>query len=97
MNPNSNSDAEINVWCDWLTDNGRQDLADEIRFEEQNVGWYYEARSSATWELFRLPSGFAGIGKYIEENVGVLGYVGGLTNHVGGDDCFLPDDQIVGA
>lgn len=34
MTPNSSNDNEINVWCDWLTDNGHEQLADEIRFEE---------------------------------------------------------------
>lgn len=41
MTPNSNSENDINVWCDWLTDNGQEQLADEIRFEDiiQNL-WY---------------------------------------------------------
>lgn len=36
MTPNSNNENEINVYCDWLTDNGCQNLADEIRFDSPN-------------------------------------------------------------
>lgn len=47
MTPNSNSDNEINVWCDWLTDNGQN--SDEIRFEEiQDYGFYWIYRINGT-------------------------------------------------
>lgn len=44
MTPNSNHDDEINIWCDWLTDNGQEDLANDIRFEEIMSHWHYEYR-----------------------------------------------------
>lgn len=40
MTPNTNHDNDINVWCDWLTDNGYN--SDEIRFEQPNENWSYE-------------------------------------------------------
>lgn len=44
MIPSSNSEAEINVWCDYLTDNDHP-FADEIRFEDYSVnGWTYECK-----------------------------------------------------
>lgn len=51
MTPNSNNENEINVYCDWLTDNGYQNLADEIRFDSPNQDnftndSYFQYRSS---------------------------------------------------
>lgn len=40
MTPNSNHDNDINIYCDWLTDNGY--LADEIRFDEEIPYWHFE-------------------------------------------------------
>lgn len=45
MIPNSNNDNEINVYCDWLTDNGQEHLADEIRFDQPEMGWEFDNNS----------------------------------------------------
>lgn len=47
MQPNTNSDAEINVYCDWLTDNGQDQLATDTRFDESLANtWYPETKTS---------------------------------------------------
>lgn len=42
MTPDTNHDNEINIYCDWLTDDGQEQLANDIRFEEMINHWYLE-------------------------------------------------------
>lgn len=91
MTPEDNSDASINVWCDWLTDNGQEQLANEIRFEEQ-VYFHTFGR----W-LHDTPNDCSYIGDYMYR-VGAPVEITGYTddedeNRIGG----TINDQLVGS
>lgn len=75
MTPNSSSDNEINVYCDWLTDNGFD--SDEIRFEnvEQNI-WILEGNGAACGNII------ATSGQYV--GGGGIGFSAGIGDMVGG-------------
>lgn len=85
MTPNDNSDASINVWCDWLTDNGQEQFADETRFEQ-----YFSAHL-----FYHLFISYEEIDIYLPGD----GFVSEMGNHVGAIDddvgnwrCDWPGD-----
>lgn len=74
MTPNSNNDNEINVYCDWLTDNGYQNLADEIRFEYSTTNcWCNEFKCTRVGSIFGHPYGS---GQNTVSHVGAAGWRG---------------------
>lgn len=89
MTPNTSSDNEINIYCDWLTDNGHEHLANEIRFDELDtnncwaINTYNQHTKVGTGNLLRLIV-------TISKNVGGSAKQFAFGSHVGSG---VPTDQ----
>lgn len=94
MTPSDNSEMEISVWCDYLTDTNCP-FADNFRFDEYIEFWQYERwlRFQHTHLWFEYPdcwnvgssivgSNVGGIESYVGERVG--GQVVSNWDSVGG-------------
>lgn len=83
MTPNTNHDDEINVYCDYLTDNNID--SDEIRFEDaQYNNWVYELGPDWLELLGRVGTRIDGTS------------VGDYITSVGVDDFLLFGDVVGG-